>query len=75
MAMGIIGDRNHRGQVHWLTISGAKLRNATKLVPTGHAGHGDRYIGSLFRGDGPVPMILKSFFTKYFGFANDKFND
>ena len=21
------------------------------------------------------PMILKSFFTKYFGFANDKFND
>ena len=22
-----------------------------------------------------VPMILKSFFTKYFGFANDKFND
>ena len=37
--------------------------------------HTDRYIGSLFRGDGPVPMILKSFFTKYFGFANDKFND
>ena len=38
-------------------------------------GHRDRYIGSLFRVDGPVPMILKSFFTKYFGFANDKFND
>lgn len=29
--------------------------------------HTDGYIGSLFRGDGPVPMILKSFFTKYFG--------
>ena len=29
-------------------------------------GHRDRYIGSLFRVDGPVPMILKSFFTKYF---------
>ena len=37
--------------------------------------HTDRYIGSLFRVDGPVPMILKSFFTKYFDFANDKFND